>query len=59
MAQVGIAMAFVLVGALLFAWGVQAHQYAMIALGVLCLATAGIFGSRGSIPRDDGHSGHY
>jgi hypothetical protein len=56
---VWLAMTFVVVGALLFAYGIQSHQWGLIAVAFICLVTAGIYGSRGSTPRGDTHGGGY
>jgi hypothetical protein len=57
MSAVWLSMAFVVVGALLFAYGIQAHQWGLIAIAFICMVTAGIYGSKGSTPHGDVHGG--
>lgn len=44
----------ILIGAFLFAWGVQAHKYGLIAVGMVVIAIAAINGSKGRFP-SQGH----
>jgi 4-hydroxybenzoate polyprenyltransferase len=53
--SVWIALAFVVVGALLFAWGVVAHLGGLILLGVISIAIAAIYGSKGHLPHHGAH----
>ncbi len=55
MVSVWIALAFVVVGALLFANGIVSHAGGLIGIGVVCLAIAAIYGSRGHLPHHDAH----
>lgn len=49
------ALALIVVGAFLFAWGIQSHQYGLIPLGVILIGVAAVNGTRGSFPNPHDH----
>jgi len=60
MGTVWAMIVIVVLAGVLFFVAMTGHQWGLFGAMVVCLAVAGIFGSRGSIPRGQGgHDSHY
>ncbi len=53
---VALSLLLIIGGATLFAFGIVAHMGGLFIAGMVCFALGGIYGLRGSAPRNAHHS---